>query len=84
MFKNLIFVFLFFVAAGCMTAGQSVDSDKSGTKDRFCNAQMDDAATALTGLPQGKRGICPVCGRQFGKDVKNCPYDGAAISTTAK
>ena len=69
---------LFF--AGCMTAGQSV----GGAKDRFCNAEMDNTATSLTGLPKGKRNICPVCGRQFGKDAKYCPYDGAAINIPAK
>jgi len=84
MLKNFIFIFLFFVAAGCMATGQSVNSDKSGAKDRFCNSEMDNTATALTGQPQGKRGVCPVCGRQFGKDAKYCPYDGALINTTAK
>jgi len=69
---------------GCMTSSQSVNSGDQGAKDRFCNAQMESAAATLTGLPQGKRGICPVCGRQFGSDVKSCPYDGAAVNTPVK
>jgi hypothetical protein len=79
-----IFVFSILFSTGCMTAGQCVNSDKSRAKDRFCNSEMDNTATALTGQPQGKRGVCPVCGRQFGKDVKYCPYDGAVINTAAK
>jgi len=83
MFKNLMFVFLLCLAAGCASVKNN-SSTNASTKDIFYNASMDKMATSMTGQPCCKRNLCPVCHRQFGGDVKNCPYDGAALNNPAK
>ena len=58
-FLSGIILILFF--AGCANMGQSSQASNSHAG----SPQMENVAASLTGSAQGKRGVCPACGREW-------------------